>query len=277
MGTPFRERLLMRIRETGSLLCAGIDPVAASLPEGLTGVAGLGVFVSRLVAALKPHVAAFKPNLAFFEAFGAEGRRVLGSLPALAAPVPVILDAKLADIGNTSARYAEAFLGEGGFDGITVNPYLGSDSVGPFLEYRDKGIFLLCLTSNPGSADLQQQPMADGRPLFLHTAALIRKWSLQYGNAGAVAGATKAGELTRIRELLPGEVLLIPGVGAQGGDLETVLRLAVGETLRPALINASRSLIYASSGPDFAEAAAAEAVRMVQAMRSVLPGLAGGY
>lgn len=276
MTAPFRERLTARIRETGSLLCAGIDPVAASLPAGLSGGDGLRTFVTRLLGALKPHVAAVKPNLAFFEAFGEAGRRVLGDIPALAAPVPVILDAKLADIGNTSARYAEAFLGEGGFDAITVNPYLGSDSVGPFLEYRDKGVFLLCLTSNPGSADLQQQPMADGRPLFLHTAELIRAWNRQYGNAGAVAGATKAEELTRIRAILPEEVLLVPGVGAQGGDLETVLRLAVGDALRPALINASRSLIYASPGADFAEAAEAEAAGMVRAMRTVLPALAGG-
>ena len=276
MALTFREKMQKQMSGNGTLLCVGIDPVADRLPDGLEGETGLETFVRGIVEATKGHACAFKPNLAFFEAFGSAGRRVLAKIPEMTGvDFPVLLDAKLADIGNTSARYAEAFLVQEGFDAITVNPYLGYDSVAPFLRVKGKGVFLLCLTSNPGSSDLQQANMADGRPLFLHTAEKIAEWENEFGTAGAVVGATKPEELSAVRDILPELPLLIPGVGAQGGDLEAVLRDAVGQELRPALINASRSINYASSGSDFREAAAAEAARLTAAMRTALPALGG--
>jgi len=276
VALSFRDKLQKQREENGTLLCVGIDPVPARLPDGLAGEEGLEIFVRGIVESTREYACVFKPNLAFFEAFGLAGRRVLSQIPKQAGDdFPVLLDAKLADIGNSSVRYAEAFLIREGFDAITINPYMGYDSVAPFLQQEGKGGFLLCLTSNPGSMDLQQEPMADGRALFLHIADIIAEWEEEFGTAGAVVGATKPEELAAVREILPDLPLLIPGVGAQGGDLEAVLKVAVGPELKPALINASRSIIYASSGADFQEAAAAEASRLSSAMRDLLPALAG--
>lgn len=253
--------------EKKSFLCVGLDPDAARLPECLRGEKNPAYrFCREIIEATSAQAVAFKLNFAFFESQGIQGWETLEMLQQdIPAGCLSIADAKRGDIGNTASHYADAILGYLNFDAVTVNPYLGHDAALPFLEYRHKGIYFLCLTSNPGASDLQFFPSAEN-PLFLHVARLVRAWN-RYGNCGLVVGATKLEHLRQVRDACPELNLLAPGVGAQGATLSEAVR-ALGDT--NLLLPISRAILYASAGSDFAEAAALAAEKYRAEMQQFL-------
>jgi orotidine-5'-phosphate decarboxylase len=250
----FFERLNQAIERNRSLVCVGLDPDPNRMPEGI----GVSEFNRAIIDATADLVCAYKPNLAFYEALGDKGLQALRqTLRHLPSGVPVIADAKRGDIGNVSAAYATALFDDLGFDAATVNPYLGFDSVQPFLAYRDRGVYVLCRTSNPGSGDFQELRCRFGdeeRPLYEIVALRASQWNTS-GNVGLVVGATYAEELGAIRRAHPDVPLLVPGVGAQGGDLAGAVRHGADARGAGMIINSSRGILYASRGSDFAEAA----------------------
>jgi orotidine-5'-phosphate decarboxylase len=266
----FSERLTMTIRQQRSLLCVGLDPEPERLPDAvLRAPDPVLAFNRAIIAATADLVCAYKPNLAFYEALGPRGLLTLeATLRAIPAHTLVIADAKRGDIGNSARLYARAAFEAFGFDAVTVNPYLGADSVAPFLEYADRGVFLLCRTSNPGARDLQDRPGRDGRPLYEAVALAAQEWNV-HGNCGLVVGATYPRELQAIRALCPDMPFLIPGVGAQGGDLEASVRAGVTAAGDGALIAASRAVLYASAGADFADVARQVAMELRDAIEAL--------
>jgi orotidine-5'-phosphate decarboxylase len=256
-------------RQNGSLLCVGLDPDPARFPGQWRGDASkIFEFCAAIVDATADLVIAFKPQIAYFAAHRAEDQleRLMAHMRAVAPQVPVILDAKRGDIGSTAEQYAIEAFERYGADAVTLSPFMGFDSLQPYLKYHGKGAFLLCRTSNPGGADFQAQRLSSvaGSPLlYEHIAQLAQgPWNLN-GQLGLVVGATYPAEIERVRELAPTLPLLIPGVGAQGGDaLATVKagwRVHDGETSAPIIVNSSRAILYASAGADFAAKARAEA------------------
>jgi len=268
--TSFNRRFQQTLRARQSLLCVGLDPDLQKLPAGLPRSAeGVVIFCNEIIAAAKEFAAAFKINFAFFEALGKSGWEALHAVAtALPEDAIKIADAKRGDIGNTARLYAEAVFRELPFDAVTVNPYLGEDAAQPFLDDASKGAFFLCRTSNPGSGEIQNFPDRT-RPLYLHVAAQVREWN-KNGNAGLVVGATHPRELQQARKASPGLPFLIPGVGAQGGDLESAVCHGATATGDLALINVSRSIIFAEAGNNFAEAAARAARKMRDEMRNLI-------
>jgi orotidine-5'-phosphate decarboxylase len=261
---PFRDRLAA----SPSRLCVGIDPEPASLPAHLgVGVQAVRRFCLELIDATADQAAAFKPNTAFFEQFGHEGWELLREVVQTAGRrALVVVDAKRGDIGSTAVAYARAIFDGLEADACTVSPYLGRDSLRPFLDRPDRLAFVLCRTSNPGAADFQDLPVgAGGAPLYLQVARAVSEWDKEppVGTAGLVVGATWPSELGLVRAEAPGLPLLIPGVGAQGGDLEACVRELAG-TAGSFLISVSRGVAAASSGPDFAEAASSAAFALRQ-------------
>jgi orotidine-5'-phosphate decarboxylase len=256
----FIEKLLAASRENNSLLCVGLDPEPVRFPPQYLGVPAeesVLHFCRDIIDATAPYVCAFKPNVAFFEVMGAPGMAVFQEvIRAIPAHIPVIGDAKRGDIGNTAHNYASAFFDTYNCDALTVNPYLGRDSVEPFLAHRDKGIFLLCRTSNPGARDFQSLLVqgADGilRPLYEVVAQQVQEWG---DNCGLVVGATYPAELKGIRELCPDLPLLIPGVGAQGGDLAAAVVAGGDAQGEKAIIAVSRAILYAGDGDEYASVA----------------------
>ncbi|HAJ14190.1 MAG: orotidine-5'-phosphate decarboxylase [Hydrogenophaga sp.] len=258
-------------RQNQSLLCVGLDPDPARFPAGLRGDAGrIYDFCAAIVEATADAVIAFKPQIAYFAAHRAEDQleRLIRHMRAVAPRVPVILDAKRGDIGSTAEQYAIEAFERYGADAVTLSPFMGFDSVQPYLKYHGKGAFLLCRTSNPGGDDLQNQRLAgvDGQPrVYEHLARLAQgPWNLN-GQLGLVVGATYPAEIERVRELAPTLPLLIPGVGAQGGDAHATVRAGYrerdGVASGPIVVNSSRAILYASAGDDYAAAARAEALR----------------
>jgi orotidine-5'-phosphate decarboxylase len=270
--THFSDRLADAVERKSSQLVVGLDPVVEQMPAEVDG--DLFAFCSGIVDAIAPHAVAVKPQSAFFEAHGADGVRAFAQVCeyARAAGLIVIADVKRGDIGSTARAYAEAFIPLA--DAVTVNPYLGGDSVEPFLEAcrrEGAGIFCLVKTSNPGSADVQDVALADGRKLWQHVAGLVRDWGEELigdrglSAVGAVVGATFPREVAEARELLPRSVLLLPGIGAQGGTpADVAAAFAAGPA--SALVSASRSVIYAyrEGGGDWQSAAGAEAKRLAR-------------
>ena len=269
----FLDQLAEAERQNQSMLCVGLDPEPSRFPQGLSRDAeGIYDFCAAIVEATADLVIAFKPQIAYFAAHRAEPQleRLLARMKAVAPRVPVILDAKRGDIGSTAEQYAREAFERYGADAVTLSPFMGFDSVEPYLRYPGKGAFLLCRTSNPGGDDLQNQRLAglDGQPLlYEHVARLAQgPWNLN-GQLGLVVGATYPQEIERVRALAPTLPLLIPGVGAQGGDAAATVRAGwLGDAQRstgPVVVNSSRAILYASSGTDFADAArrAAEATR----------------
>jgi orotidine-5'-phosphate decarboxylase len=263
MTTTFLERLSAVAEQHQSLLCVGLDPEPARLPSGITpGAAGIYDFCARIVEATADLVCAFKPQIAYFAAHRAEGalERLIVHIRAAAPRVPVILDAKRGDIGATAEQYAREAFERYGADAVTLSPFMGLDSIAPYLRYQDKGVFLLCRTSNPGGGDLQAQRLADlpGQPrLFEHVARLAQEhWNVNAlpGQLGLVVGATYPQEIAQVRAIAPTLPLLIPGVGAQGGDAAATVQ-AGWRPGAPIVVNSSRAILYAGSGPDFADAA----------------------
>jgi len=250
----FMEKLTGAADKNDSLLCIGLDPDPALMPADMSTLD----FNKAIIDATSDLVCAYKLNFAFYEALGSEGFDTLEQTARYVPEgIPVIGDAKRGDIGNTARAYAQAIFSKLDLDAATVNPYLGSDSIEPFIQYQDKGVFILCRTSNPGSADLQSLVCrADGenRPLFQAVAQKASQWN-RYGNIGLVVGATHPDELRRIRRSHPDMPILIPGVGAQGGNLDKAVAFGVDAKGQRAIISSSRQVIYASRGEDFADAA----------------------
>ncbi|HEY4080687.1 MAG TPA: orotidine-5'-phosphate decarboxylase [Burkholderiaceae bacterium] len=243
-----------------SLLCVGLDPEPGKFPGAWKGDAGrIFDFCSAIVDATKDLVSSFKPQIAYFAAHRAEDQleRLMAHIKRVAPGVPVILDAKRGDIGATAEQYAKEAFVRYQADAVTLSPFMGFDSIEPYLRYPDKGAILLCRTSNKGGEDWQMQRLADvpGQPrLFEHLAQLAQSQWNQNGQLGLVVGATYPEEIRRVRELAPSLPLLIPGVGAQGGDAEATVQ--AGLTAEGTIIvNSSRAVLYASSGEDFAAAA----------------------
>jgi orotidine-5'-phosphate decarboxylase len=258
----YLQRLAQRSAAVGSVLCLGIDPDPAELPQGFTrDVAGVERFARLLLEAASPYAAAIKLNLAFFEAFGSAGLAALERLrAAIPSEIPVILDAKRADIGSTAQRQAVALFDALDGDAVTVNPYLGGDALAPFFERADRFAYVLCRTSNPGASELQGLVVGQ-RTLAEEIAILAPKWAPP-GRIGLVVGATAATELERIRSLAPGTPFLVPGIGAQGGEIEPVLAFgaaneppARGHVGGGLLVSVSRAIAraaMASEGSDLA-------------------------
>jgi orotidine-5'-phosphate decarboxylase len=262
----FTEMLQGAQQRNGSMLCVGLDPEPARFPAALRGDAGrIYDFCAAIVEATADLAIAFKPQIAYFAAHRAEDQleRLMAHMRSVAPHVPVILDAKRGDIGSTAEQYAKEAFERYGADAVTLSPFMGFDSVQPYLKHEGKGAFLLCRTSNPGGDDLQNQRLAsvEGQPLlYEHVARLAQgPWNLN-GQLGLVVGATYPAEIERVRALAPTLPLLIPGVGAQGGDAVATVR-AGWRSDAPIVVNSSRAILYASSGEDFAQAARREATR----------------
>jgi orotidine-5'-phosphate decarboxylase len=245
--------LLEQIKSKKSFLCVGLDVDQDRIPSDLKDEPdAIFTFCKKIIEATAPYCVAYKPNIAFFEAYGSEGwkslEKVMDFLNQHYPEIFTIADAKRADIGNTSKRYAKAYFEQLEFDSVTIAPYMGKDSVEPFLEYKGKYPILLALTSNQGASDFQLLN-AEGKPLYEQVIERSKKWQnadrLMY-----VVGATKAKALQKIRTLIPDSFLLIPGVGAQGGSLEEVAVNGLNNTCG-LLVNSSRGILYASSGSDF--------------------------
>jgi orotidine-5'-phosphate decarboxylase len=259
----FLEKLLTASRSNQSLLCIGLDPDPELTPE-----IDVFRFNREIIDATSDLVCAYKPNLAFYEALGVEGLKAMGKTVAyIPDGIPVIGDAKRGDIASSSKAYARALFDTFGFDAVTVNPYMGYDSIAPFIDYADKGVFILCKTSNPGASDFQELPSLEpasgnsASPLFEIVALKAVEWNTR-GNIGLVVGATYPHQLRRIRELCPELPLLIPGIGSQGGDIAATVRYGVDANREKAIINCSRQILYASRESDFAMAARREALKL---------------
>jgi orotidine-5'-phosphate decarboxylase len=274
----FIEQLRTAERINGSLLCVGLDPEPAKFPDAMKGdISKIYDFCAAIVDATADLVIAFKPQIAYFAAHGAEAQleRLMEHMRRTAPQVPIILDAKRGDIGSTAEQYAKEAFERYGADCVTLSPFMGFDSVQPYLKYHGKGAFLLCRTSNPGGDDLQNQRLAglEGQPtLFEHIASLVQgPWNLN-GQLGLVVGATYPTEIERVRKVAPTVPLLIPGVGAQGGDAVATVkagyRAANGETTAPIVVNSSRAVLYASGGADFAQAARTAAIATRDQLRA---------
>jgi len=251
-------------RRNGSMLCVGLDPEPSRFPAGLKGDATkIFEFCARIVDATADLVIAFKPQIAYFAAHRAEAQleQLMAHMRAAAPEVPIILDAKRGDIGSTAEQYAKEAFERYGADAVTLSPFMGFDSVQPYLKYEGKGAFLLCRTSNPGGDDLQNQHLSDveGAPrLYEHVAKLAQgPWNTN-GQLGLVVGATYPAEIEAVRKVAPNVPLLIPGVGAQGGDAVATVK-AGWRANAPIVVNSSRAIIYASDGEGYAEAARREA------------------
>jgi len=245
----FIDKLLNASRKHKSWLCIGLDPD----PELMPAVDVLQ-FNKAIIEATSDLVCAYKPNLAFYEALGIDGLAILeNTVKYVPGDIPVIGDAKRGDIGNTARAYARALFSVLGFDAATANPYLGFDSIEPFISYQDKGVFILCRTSNKGAADFQNL-RSDGLPLYEAVARKAKEWNI-HGNIGLVVGATYPEELKKVRSICPEMPLLIPGIGAQGGDLASAVGYGVDARREKAIINMSRQILYASKEKDFAQAA----------------------
>ena len=251
-----------RVDDCSSLLCVGLDPHVSDL-SAPTADAAL-TFCLNLVKQTAPYAAAFKPNAAFFEVFGAKGwtvlRQVISAIQdesdRMGSMIPVILDAKRGDIASTAEAYAQSAFGKLGVHGITLNPYLGKDSIDPFLTNQERGVFLLCKTSNPGAGDLQDLLVTENEgptteaatsvPLYIHVAKLAQQWNTR-NNIGLVVGATQPEALTRVRAAAPDLWFLAPGVGAQGGDLETALKAGLRQDGKGMLLPVSRGISRAAN------------------------------
>ena len=269
-----RTKLVENILSRGSFLCVGLDPDQAKMPKHLAekGAEGILEFNKAIIDATAPYAVAYKPNLAFYEALGADGLRAFEqTCQYIRQNYPdqfIIADAKRGDIGNTARMYARAFFDQVGVDAVTVAPYMGEDSVKPFLEFEDKWAVVLALTSNKGSLDFQMIEDKHDTPLFKRVVKQVQKWGSPV-NTMFVVGATRGELIGEVRKAAPRSFFLVPGVGAQGGSLEEVCQYGLIDEVG-LLVNSSRGIIHASSGDDFAQAAAQAAATLAAQMRAIL-------
>lgn len=251
----FKEKLRRATSRNNSLVCVGLDTDPAKLPAAVRDQDDpVLYFNQQIIDATTDLVCCYKPNFAFYGALGAGGfttlKRTLEHIPD---DIPVLVDAKVGDIGNTAEQYARKFFDVLGADALTVTPYMGRDAVTPFTAYKDRTTFLVCLTSNPGADDFEKQPMGD-RPLYEHVIAKAHEWNAA-DNIGLVVGATQPEHFARVRALAPEIPFLIPGIGAQGGDIEMAVKNGQDASGAGILVNSSRGILYASSDDDYAAAA----------------------
>lgn len=262
----FKERLLQVAREANSLLCVGLDSDIEQIPSFIRrehGARAVLEFNRRIIEATNDLVCAYKLNLAFYEQLGPQGLEQLAeTVASIPKEILKIADAKRGDIGNTARAYAKALFDHYGFDAATVNPYLGLETVQPFLTYHDRGIFVLCRTSNPGAREFQDL-QCEGKRLYIRVAEAVARANCCFGNLGLVVGATWPEELKEIRGLVGDEIpILIPGIGEQAGDLEKAVKYGTNSRGELAIINVSRAVIFASGGEGFAQAARVRAQRL---------------
>ena len=274
----FIDQLTLAWQSQNSLLCVGIDPDVGKLPAPLHGLSTEDAFFQfgkAIIDATAPHVCSFKPQIAYFAAHHAEGalQDLIAYSHAQHPHIPVILDAKRGDIGSTAAQYAAEAFRRYGADAVTVNPYMGRDSVEPYLEYADKGVIILCRTSNAGGSDVQFLNVHIGnevKPLYQHIAQLVaHEWN-STGQCALVVGATYPDEIRAVRNIVGDMPLLIPGIGAQGGDLAATLDAGLTSHGTGVMINSSRAIIYAHNGEDYQSAmrqAAADTQLQINALR----------
>lgn len=252
------------------MLCVGLDPDSAKLPASVTGSDAVFRFCADIVDATADIVCAFKPQIAYFSAIGAESQleKLCDHIRINHPNVVLILDAKRGDIGPTAEKYAEEAFVRYGADAVTVNPYLGSDTLEPFFAHAGKGVIVLCRTSNPGSADFQSLETADG-PVFTHVARrAVSDWSV-LGDVALVVGATYPEELAVVRSMVGDMPLLVPGIGAQGGDVEATVRAGRDSTGYGMMINSSRGIIYASTSDEYASASRVAAIELRDQIRAI--------
>lgn len=272
----FLDMLRAAATQNNSMLCVGLDPEPSRFPAAMQGdPRKIYDFCAAIVDATADLVCAFKPQIAYFAAHGAEDQleRLMQHMRSHAPQVPIILDAKRGDIGSTAEQYAKEAFERYGADAVTLSPFMGFDSVEPYLRYQGKGAFLLCRTSNPGGDDFQNQRLAGvaGEPLlYEHIARLAQGPWNRNGQLGLVVGATYPAEIERVRSLAPTVPLLIPGVGAQGGDALATVRAGWRQD-GPIVVNSSRAILYASNGADFAAAARREAQRTRDLLHAARP------
>jgi orotidine-5'-phosphate decarboxylase len=264
----FFKKLKATAQKNKSLLCLGIDPDVSKIPAFLKGEEGIFNFFKSIIEATEDLVCAYKPNIAFFEALGVKSletlKKIIRYIPG---NIPVILDAKRADVGHSAAAYAAAAFTVFKADAITVNPYLGFEALEPFLEYKNKGIFVLCVTTNKGSGEFQKS----GRPALFEKVARAAKKNNQNKNLGLVVGASRPAEMKIVRRLAPALPFLVPGIGAQKGNLEKTLAAGWSEKIYPPLIiNASRSLTYIASGSNFAVATRSATLKLRQEINQLI-------
>ena len=261
VSQSFLAKLDAAVAENRSLVCVGLDPDPALMP-----IEDPIEFCKNIVEATADLVCAFKPNLGFFEAMGSRGWEVLSeTLAAIPPEIPIICDAKRGDIGNTSAGYAHAIFDLLACDATTVNPYGGTDAVEPFLDYKDKGILVWCRSSNPSAREFQDLTVSDNgtqRPFWQAVALKAQEWNRRYGNVGLVMGATYPEQLKEARELCPDMPLLVPGIGSQEGALEDSVKAGLDGRRAGMIVNASRSILYASRDNDYAMAARSAAAQL---------------
>lgn len=267
----FQDRLNNSWQRSDSMLCVGLDPDVGRMPSGYgNSAAEIERFCIEIVKATAQYACAFKPQIAYFAANRAEGalENLIGSIRELAPHATIILDAKRGDIGATAKQYAIEAFERYNADSVTLSPYMGHDSVQPYHAYPDRGLFLLCRTSNPGGNDLQFIQTPAQRPLYQDVATMATGpvWN-PHGQVGLVVGATYPDEIRAVRQLVGHAPLLVPGVGAQGGDLEATVRNGLCGHGWGLLINSSRAILYAGSGADFAQHAQAEARKTCDAIR----------
>ena len=265
-----RKELIAQIKQKQSFLCVGLDTDIKKIPTHLLELEDpVFEFNKQIIDATKDLFVAYKPNIAFYESMGAKG---WGSLQKTLEYIPknifTIADAKRGDIGNTSNMYARTFFENMNFDSVTVAPYMGEDSITPFLEFKDKWVVILALTSNKGGLDFQKIESKDGKKLFQQVLETSKSWGTDE-NMMFVVGATRSEELSEIRAVVPSHFLLVPGVGAQGGNLKDVTKYGMNKDCG-LLVNSSRGIIYAGSGTDFAEKAKVEAKKLQQEMAVIL-------
>lgn len=265
-----RQELFQQIKNKQSYLCIGLDTDLDKIPNHLLQADDpIFEFNKAIIEATSDLCVAYKPNLAFYESRGSKGWRSLEkTMDIIPENVFTIADAKRGDIGNTSSLYAQAFFKQMNFDSVTVAPYMGADSVKPFLAFKDKWVILLALTSNEGAGDFQLNQQENGGMLFQEVMRKAQTWG-HPDQLMFVCGATQAEQFEKLRSMAPDSFFLVPGVGAQGGDLATISRLGMNKYCG-LLVNSSRQIIYASNGKDFAEAARTEALKVQQEMKSLL-------
>lgn len=266
----FTDKLSDRTRAVDSMLCVGLDPDFARIPEHLKGEEDpVWAFCRAIVDATAPFVCAFKPQIAYFAAMGAEKtlERVIAYIHEKHPDIPVILDAKRGDIGSTARQYAKEAFVRYKADAVTVSPYMGYDTITPYLEYQDKGVIILCRTSNPGGADIEEL-VCDGEMIYERIARLASgPWNTTR-QLGLVVGATQPAEIARVRKIAPSLPLLVPGIGAQGGDINAAVAAGLDAAGAGMIINSSRAIIFAGKDENFAQAAADAARATRDAIRA---------
>ena len=256
----FTDQLQNAWTKQNSLLTLGLDPDPARFPAHFqNSPTAIFDFCVGIADACAPYISAFKPQIAYFSSMKAEDQleRLCAYLKQNHPDLPIILDAKRGDIGSTARHYAVEAFERYGADAVTVNPYMGLDSVEPYFEWKDKGVIVLCRTSNPGGSDLQFMQLENGKPLYLHVARMVaEKWNTATGQCALVVGATFTDEIAKVREVVGDMPLLVPGIGAQGGDIPATVKAGINSLGTGMMINSSRAILYASNDSDWQEAAA---------------------